>query len=98
MLFGFSRLNGTVQNALGFTYDTSGASSIYHGLQVRVQRRFTKGLMINGTYTYSKSLDDASSIGGCGHVVVQDINKLSAERGLSSFAMRHQFRATDMYE
>ena len=98
MLFGFSRFTGTVQNALGFTYDTSGASSIYHGLQVRVQRRFTKGLMINGTYTYSKSLDDASSIGGGGQVVVQDINNLSDERGLSSFDMRHQFRANYMYE
>jgi len=98
MLFGFSRLTGTVQNALGFTYDSSGASSIYHGLQVRMQRRFTKGLMINATYTYSKSLDDASSIGGGGQVVVQDINNLSAERGLSSFDMRHQFRANYMYE
>jgi trimeric autotransporter adhesin len=98
MLFGFSRFTGTVQNALGFTYDTSGASSSYNGLQVRVQRRFTKGLMINGTYTYSKSLDDASSIGGGGQVVVQDINNLSAERGLSSFDMRHQFRANYMYE
>jgi len=98
MLFGFSRIAGTVQNALGFTYDTSGASSSYNGLQVRVQRRFTKGLMINGTYTYSKSLDDASSIGGGGQVVVQDINNLSAERGLSSFDMRHQFRANYMYE
>ena len=98
MLFGFSRISGTVQNALGFTYDTSGASSSYNGLQVRVQRRFTKGLMINGMYTYSKSLDDASSIGGGGQIVVQNINNLSAERGLSSFDMRHQFRTNYMYE
>jgi hypothetical protein len=98
MLFGFSRVTGTVQNALGFTYDTSGASSRYNALQVRVQRRFTKGLMINGTYTYSKSLDDASSIGGGGQIVVQDPNNLSAERGLSSFDMRQQFRANYMYE
>ena len=98
MLFGYSRFTGTVQNALGFTYDTSGASSSYNGLQVRVQRRFTKGLMINGTYTYSKSLDDASSIGGGGQVVVQDPSNLSAERGLSSFDMRHQFRVNYMYE
>jgi carboxypeptidase family protein len=98
MLFGFSRTAGTVQNALGFTYDTFGASSNYNGLQVRVQRRFTKGLMVNGTYTFSKSLDDASSIGGGGQVVVQDDNNLGAERGLSSFDIRHQFRANYMYE
>jgi len=98
MLFGFSRTAGTVQNALGFTYDTYGASSNYNGLQVRVQRRLTKGLMINGTYTLSKSLDDASSIGGGGQVVVQNENNLSAERGLSSFDIRHQLRANYVYE
>jgi hypothetical protein len=98
MLFGFSRTAGTVQNALGFTYDTFGASSNYNGLQVRLQRRFTKGLMVNGTYTFSKSLDDASSIGGGGQVVVQDDNNLGAERGLSSFDVRHQFRVNYMYE
>jgi hypothetical protein len=98
MLFGLSRITGAVQNALGFTYDTSGASSSYNGLQVSVRRRFRKGLMINGTYTFSKSLDDASSIGGGGQVVVQDPGNLSAERGLSSFDVRHQFRAFYMYE
>ena len=102
-LLGFSRTpvpgqTGTVNNALGFTYDTDGADSDYYGLQVRVQRRFTKGLMVNGTYTFSKSFDDASSIGGGGQVIVQDNSDLAAERGLSSFDQRHQFRAGYMYE
>ncbi len=88
----------TVQNALGFTYDTYGADSDYNGLQVRVQRRFTRGMMINGTYTFAKSFDDASSIGGGGQVIVQDNGDLAAERGLSSFDVRHQFRANYTYE
>jgi hypothetical protein len=102
-LLGLSRTlvpgqTGTVQNASGFTYDTYGADSDYNGLQVRAQRRFTRGMMINGTYTYAKSFDDASSIGGGGQLIVQDNGDLAAERGLSSFDMRHQFRANYTYE
>jgi hypothetical protein len=103
MLLGFSQRavpgqTGTVQNALGFTYDTFGASSNYNGLQIRLQRRLTKGLMVNGTYTFAKSFDNASSIGGGAQVIVQDNNDFAAERGLSSFDVRHQLRANYMYE
>jgi hypothetical protein len=85
-------------NAGGFTYDQSVANSIYNALQVRVMHRFTSGLMLQAVYTYSKSIDDASSIGGVGAVVVQDDNDFAAERGLSSFDMRHQFRGYSVYE
>ncbi len=87
-----------IPNAPQFTYDTFGASSIYHALQVRVQKRMTRGLMIQGVYTFSKSLDNASSIGGGMQVVVQDDNDFNAERGLSSFDTRHWFRLNYVYE
>lgn len=92
-----TQIQSQVVNAFGFTYDTSGASSIYHALQVRVQRRMNKGLMIQGLYTFSKSIDNASSIGG-GQVVVQDDTRPDLERGLSSFDIRHQFRGSYVYE
>jgi hypothetical protein len=34
--------------------------STYHGLQVMVQRKFAKGLQLQGAYTFSKSLDTRS--------------------------------------
>ena len=43
-----------------FAYTQSGGSSIYHALQVKVERRFSKGLSILASYTYSKSIDTAS--------------------------------------
>jgi len=89
---------GPVANAGDFIYDTSGANSIYNSLQVRVQKRLSHGIMINGTYTYAKSLDDASSIGGGTPIVVQDANNLAAEYGLSSFDIRHQARLNYLYE
>ena len=72
----------------GYTYDQSGANSIYNALQVRVVHRFTHGFMLQGIYTYSKSLDDASSIGGAGGTVEQIDGNVHAEYGLrpSTFA------------
>ncbi len=45
---------------------------------------------MGGTYTYSKSIDNASSIGGGAQVVAQNDKDLRAERGLSSFDQRHK--------
>ncbi len=87
-----------IANALGFTYDTFGAASIYHALQLRVERRFARGLMLQGQYTYGKSIDNASSIGGGAPVVVQDDQDPERDRGLSSFDIRHQFRSGYVYE
>ncbi len=82
-----------IPTASEFTYDTFGASSIYHALQLRVTRRMTRGLMLTGTYTYGKSLDNASSIGGGGQTVVYDDNNFALDRGRSSFDVRHRFNS-----
>jgi hypothetical protein len=87
-----------IQNAQGFTYNTSGANSIFHALQVRMQGRVSRAMRFGGTYTFGKSIDNASSIGGGQQVIAQDSQNLGAERGLSSFDVRHQFRANYSYE
>ncbi len=79
-----------IGNALGFTYDTSEGNSIYHAAQVRVTRRFKKGFSTNALYTWSKSIDNASTFGGGGVVVSQDDTNLRAERGLSTFNQPHR--------
>ena len=87
-----------LQNALAFTYETSGAASIYHGLQVGLRRQFHSGFSMSGTYTYSKSIDDAGSVGGAGRTVVQNYLDVQAERALSSFDMRHRLAINHTYE
>lgn len=85
--------------AAAFTYDQSNADSIYHALQVRLTRRMSKGFMINGSYTYGKSIDDASSFNGAGSQVgVMNDKNFRGERGLSSFDVRHQLRFNYNYE
>ena len=83
--------------ATGFVFDSSEANSIFHAGQVRVMRRFRGGLSANALYTYGKSIDNASTIGGGGAVVAQDDSNLSAERGLSSFDQRHTLNLFSMF-
>ena len=45
-------------------------------------------------YTFSKSIDDASSFTGLGGTVVQNPYDISGERGLSSFDQRNRFSLT----
>ena len=95
----FSGTTGlATQNTLAFTYETSGAASIYHGLQVGLRRQFHGGFSLSGQYTYSKSIDDAAAVGGAGRTVAQDYLDLQAERGLSSFDLRHRLLINHTYE
>jgi len=96
-LLGYGPTNAT-PNAAGFTYDTTGAFSNFNALQVRFQKRMSHGLMFMARYTYSKSLDDASTIGGGGQTVIQNNADPRGDYGQSSFDMRHQFLANFMYQ
>ena len=78
-----------IGNAVGFTFESSEGSSIYHAGQARITRRFRQGMSANAMYTWSKSIDNASTFGGGGNVVAQNDKDLRAERGLSSFDQRH---------
>ena len=84
-------------NALGFTYDAPVGDSTYNALQTHLMRRFRGGISMNARYTFSKSIDDASSFGGVGGTVAQNWLDLAAERGLSSFDRRHVFNMSWVY-
>ncbi|MGA2146203.1 MAG: carboxypeptidase-like regulatory domain-containing protein [Bryobacteraceae bacterium] len=79
-----------VPGAGAFSYETDNGNSIYHAGQIRLTRRFSRGMSAMALYTRAKSIDDASTFsGGAGGTVVQNFNDLSAERGLSSFDQRN---------
>jgi hypothetical protein len=81
-----------------FLWETSDADSILHSGTVRLRKRMSHGLSVGGRYTYSKSIDNASSIGSGAVVVAQNDLDLAAERGLSSFDQRHRLTADYVYE
>ncbi len=103
LLLGPNRASGaqgnlTLKNAQQFTYETSGATSIYNGLRVILRRQFHNGFSASAYYTFSKSIDDASSVGGAGRTVAQNTFDLAAERGLSVFDIRHRLLINETYE
>lgn len=96
---GSAQGNLSLHNAQQFTYETSGATSIYQGLQVILRRQFHNGFSMNAYYTFSKSIDDAASVGGSGtNTVAQNTFDLAAERGLSVFDVRHRLLINHTYE
>jgi hypothetical protein len=62
---------------------TSGGA-IYHALQVSFTRRMSRNLLAGIAYTWSKSIDDASSDRGTGDIA-PDSQNARAERGPSDF-------------
>ncbi|HTM42047.1 MAG TPA: TonB-dependent receptor [Terriglobales bacterium] len=81
-----------------FLWETSAGDSVAHAGSLRVRKRLQGGISIGGTYTFSKSIDNASTLGNGASIVAQNAFDLSAERGLSSFDQRHQFTADYLWE
>lgn len=69
-----------------FAWETN-RNSTYHGLQASIRRRVAKGLAFQGSYTWSKTLTDASGVWG----FPQDSRNLSADKGLADFDSNHVF-------
>ncbi len=86
-----------------FYWQDSVGDSTGEAGSVRLRKRMNHGVSLGGTFTWSKSLDDASTIGqGIGVVgangqitgqtsVAQNPFDLTAERGLSSFDQEFRF-------
>ena len=66
------------------SYEENSASSIYHGLNTRVEKRNSNGQSFLLSYTFGKMIDDATGS-------PQDSYNLRAERALSSDDVRHRF-------
>ena len=78
----------------------SRANSIYHALQARFQQRLTRGFSALASYTWSKSIDDASNFftSAGDPNFPQNSFDLAAERGLSNFDVRHRLSLSYSYD
>jgi len=81
-----------------FIYDSSESNSILNAATVRIRKRMSRGFAVNGVYVFSKSIDDASSIGGGSVTVIQNPFDLPAERALSAFDQTHSFTGNWIYD
>ena len=68
-------------------------NSTYHSLQMRMEKRFSSGGTITGSYTWAKLLSDTDTLSSwleAGHSVggVQNFNNLRLEKSLRQVSMR----------
>ena len=68
-----------------FAQDTIAASN-YNGLQISLERTFSRGLLFQASYTYSKAIDQGASFEN----ILNTLNP-RATRGLSLLDARHRF-------
>ena len=81
--------------------DNSG-DSIYHALDLKLDRRFSHGLLLRTSYTYSKLIDDASEVftttGTSSFPADLTLGHRFVDRGLSAFDRRHRIVITYIYD
>jgi hypothetical protein len=70
----------------------NGGSSTYNSLQVEVRRRFSSGLLMQGSYVWSHALANASLHG------LHTLRSDSMDKGPSAFDLRHAFKLNYIYE
>ena len=78
-----------VQSLATIRYLDSFANTFHHGLQVKLDKRFSKGLAFGLAYTFSKSHSDGENGGQEGAQLQDPRNCLSCDRGRFRFDQRH---------
>lgn len=71
--------------------------SNYHGLQVGLNRSFSKGFMTQVAYTWSKAIDNADFTGGI-YGFVPNTRDSSGERGPANFDATHNFVSSYLWD
>ncbi len=70
-------------------------NSNYHGLNLRVEKRYSAGFQFNANYTWAKAIDDVESrneLGGnAGDLAFANQYNRAADRGLSGNHIAHRF-------
>ena len=72
----------------------------FNAMTIRVARRFNHGLSFDSSYTWSKSMDDASDTGttNAEYNLPQDPFAMGQEKALSSFDHRQRLTANTVYD
>ncbi len=76
-----------------FTSIESNANSIYHSLQVQLNKRFSHGIQFTTAYTWSHAIDEVSDVFDLAGTLTLPQNSFDrrAERGDANFDVRHRF-------
>ncbi len=74
----------------------NGGNSNYHGLQVEIRRRLSKGLLVQGSYVWSHSITNEFSNGvGGGYTTLRNVGY---DKSPSPYDIRHALKLNWIYE
>ncbi len=76
----------------------SAGKSNYNALVLRAEKRLSFGLEVNGSYTFSKSIDNDSLANQGVSTNLDESNIKALERGLSTFDIRHRLTVSFTYD
>jgi hypothetical protein len=97
-----SACNGRIKRQAGITTRANTATSNYNGLQTRYNARLMKdSLSVGASYTWSKTIDDASEIFAFDIASANAQNPFNIngpERSISQIDRRHAFSANFIYQ
>lgn len=83
----------------GFTGNMDGGSNVfsseYNAMELKITKRFSKGLSILGNYTWGRVMDDQSSLS---ETKYQDIFNRRADWSPASYDIKHAFKAGYVYD
>ncbi len=71
-------------------------ASDYHSLQATINRRFTRGLFVKGSYTFSKAINSVDD--SPGGLAFNTPTQLSRNRALAGYDRAHVLQASWIYE
>ena len=74
------------------------AHSSYHGMDVQLERRYSKGLSFTASYTWGHSIDNVAELLGSGGGGLQYVRDFNNSRGNSNFDYRHRFVTGMLWE
>jgi hypothetical protein len=78
-----------------YVFESAG-NSIYHGVAVSVNKRFSRYYQVIGSYTFSKVIGDADDVNFA--LGPQDPTNVRDDRALSSFDLRHRVSLAAIFE
>ena len=81
--------------------DSPNGWSIYHGLQTQLTRRFANGLMFQGAYTFSRTIDNSTADFFSTSLTPrrpQDFQNWNAEKSVSALSRTHRLTLSAVYD
>jgi Carboxypeptidase regulatory-like domain len=88
----YTAIDPTILQKVGYK---SIGKSIYHGMTVSLNKRYSSGLLLTANYTFSKTLDDAIDFSSS--QVWFRPSRLNLYRGVSVFDFPHVFTMSGVY-